>query len=88
MERDAIELGRQYKHSLHKDIKGVATAYIHYLTGCDQVGLECVMDGEIKTHWVDITNLAEVSVPKSRRKPGGPGPTIPQRSRPTGSVKP
>lgn len=79
-------LGKEYKDTL-LGIKGIATAGVAYLTGCDQLQLSFVDNvGCANAHWVDVTNVEAVKPPrkkklaaKPRRTPGGPAPVIPSR---------
>lgn len=74
-----IKLGQKYKDTIH-GIVGVATARIDYLTGCSQVKLEFVVNGEIKEAWFDITLIEGVKLPAKARKLGGPTDAPPSRT--------
>ncbi len=73
-----FELGKKYKDTIH-GIEGIATSHIRYLTGCDQIRLEWVLNGEVHSMYFDVTQLEGVDVPKEDRKPGGPKPHAPPR---------
>lgn len=68
-----IELGRQYRDRIH-GIEGIAVSHIRYITGCDQVNLERVVNGEVKNQWVDVTRLEGVEL-DPEENPGGPAPS-------------
>ena len=80
MAKTKILLGKKYRDTVH-GFEGVAVSLTHYLTGCDQVAIETVEAGEIKTHWFDITRLEGVKIVKQDRKPGGPQAHAPARHR-------
>ena len=75
-----VKLGEKYTDSIH-GLEGVAVSITHYLTGCAQVQLETMKDGEIRTTWFDITRLKDVYVPDEEKKPGGPQAHAPSRHR-------
>ena len=61
MNTGKIVLGNTYKHT-RLPIEGTATAYTHYLTGCNQVCLERMVSEKIEHDWFDETNIEGVSV--------------------------
>ena len=71
-----IELGNTYSH-VRLDITGVAIAYTEYLTGCNQICLERLLEGKVQHDWFDETNIrgAEKTVESD---PGGPQPMAPR----------
>lgn len=75
---NGFTLGKKYRDKL-LGIEGIATAYTHYLTGCDQVQLMRLVDNERKYDHFDITEIEEVKIPKKAKRPGGPQHTPPTR---------
>lgn len=75
-----IKLGSKYRDDIH-GIEGVAVCHSKYLTGCDQIQLEYLKDGEIHSCWFDITRLVGVRVSRADKKPGGPQAHAPARHR-------
>lgn len=84
-----IKLGTSYFDTVHK-IEGVAMAVAQFLSGCDQVCLERVVDGKVEELWIDVTRLepAEKQAmqvepgPGQTDDPGGPHSTPTRRSTP------
>ena len=62
-------------------IEGIAVSHTKYLTGCDQIQLEYMSGGELRSIWFDITRLKGVKVVKADKKPGGPQAHAPMRHR-------
>jgi len=80
-----IRLGSVYRDKMH-GIQGIATARTEYLTGCDRVALETVKDGEIKTHYFDVSMVEFVKdidaiahATPADGDPGGPAAVPPSR---------
>jgi len=74
-----VTLGKKYKDTLH-GLEGIATAQTSYITGCDQVEIQWLKDGEPHSVWLDISRLEGVKIPPKERKPGGPQSHAPSRS--------
>ncbi len=75
-----IELGKKYRDDIHH-LEGVAVCHAKYLTGCDQIQLEFMKDGEIHNCWFDISRLEGIKVAPADQKPGGPQAHAPARHR-------
>lgn len=76
----SVELGKLYKDNIH-GIEGVAVAHCKYMTGCNQIQLEYMKEGDLITIWFDITRLVNIKLLKEDKKPGGPQAHAPSRHR-------
>lgn len=79
-----LVLGLEYTDSV-TGIKGVAIACYLYLTGCDQICLNFVKEGESKYLTIDASRLVELAAPKRKERAkviraGGPADSPPSRS--------
>ena len=73
-----IKLGNTYSH-IRLDVTGVATAYIAYLIGCNQVCLVCLerlVEGTVQHDWFDETNIVGAEKTAENHS-GGPGVVAP-----------
>ena len=71
MFKGEIVLGEKYTETIYGRT-GVATAFVQYLTGCDQVELSWVdKNNKREGVWVDISCVERI-VPSKRIKTGGP----------------
>lgn len=78
-----VKLGSRYRDKTH-GLEGVATALAQYMTGCNQVRLEFVKDGEIKSYWFDEPNVElvkeeQAAPPVAEKDRGGPRGVPPNR---------
>lgn len=77
MENDKINLGDKVKDTI-SGFEGIATAIIHYLNGCNHIGIapQVLHDGAtIEVHYFDDQQceLIEAGVVEvGNREPGGP----------------
>lgn len=77
-------LGKKYRE-LVLGRSGVASAYVQYITGCDQLSIVWLDKDEKRVEiWVDITTVEAVEdpieVPEERRRAGGPSECQPPSS--------
>ena len=74
-----VTLGKKYRDTLH-GFEGIATAQTRYITGCDQIEIQWLKNGEPLSFWLDITRLEGVKIPPKEKKPGGPQNHAPCKS--------
>lgn len=71
----SIILGDTYSHATLA-VTGQAIAYTEYLTGCNQVCLQRLLDGKVQHDWFDETNIRGAEK-TAETDPGGPQPAPP-----------
>lgn len=75
-----IKLGQRYRDKV-SGFEGVATSRTEFLYGCERVGLEALVGGDVKSFSFDAPGLEKVSEPpvvrptQEERRTGGERPT-------------